>query len=142
MVVYITIDDNNGLMFNNRRQSQDRIMRENMLKHCGEAKLWIAEYSRKLFIPQDGSEFPSNVIVDDDFRNKADYADHCFVEKDNLAQWMDKIDTLVIYKWNRNYPTDLCFDFSVLDSGWKRFSVSDFQGSSHDKITREVWKRA
>ena len=25
---------------------------------------------------------------------------------------------------------------------WKKFSVSDFKGSSHDKITREVWKRA
>ena len=142
MVVYITIDDNNGLMFNNRRQSQDRIMREDMLNHCGEAKLWISEYSRKLFTTQDENIFPSNIIVDDDFWNKANSTDHCFAEGDNLSQWIDKIDILVIYKWNRNYPSDLKFNFSILDSTWKCISISDFKGSSHDKITKEVWKRA
>ena len=141
MVVYITIDNNNGLMFNNRRQSQDRIMRENMLEHCCEATLWISEYSRKLFTPQDGTEMPSNIMVDDDFWNKAGSLDHCFVEKDNLSKHIDKIDTLVIYKWNRNYPGDLYFDFSILDSNWKCSSISDFVGSSHDKINKEVWKR-
>ena len=141
MVVYITIDNNNGLMFNNRRQSQDRIMRENMLKHCGEARLWISEYSKKLFTSQDETDIPSNIIVDDDFWNKAGNIDHCFVEKDNLSKHIDKIHTLVIYKWNRNYPSDLYFDFSILDSNWKCLSVSDFAGSSHDKITKEVWER-
>lgn len=142
MVVYITIDDNNGLMFNKRRQSQDRIQRENMLKHCGDAPLWIREYSQKLFInPEDGS-LPPNVMVDNDFLCHAAPTDHCFVEGDTLAQWMDKIDTIVIYKWNRKYPSDLRFDFAIIDHQWKRFSVSDFTGSSHNKITREVWKRA
>ena len=141
MVVYIALDDKNGMMFNKRRQSQDRIMRENMLKFCADSKLWIAEYSRKLFLPQDGGEFPSNIIVDNDFLSKAGANDHCFVENDNLSQWMDKIDSLVIYKWNRMYPSDFRFDSSVLNEQFKKFSVTEFTGSSHDKITREVWKR-
>lgn len=141
MVVYITLDNNNGMMFNNRRQSQDRIMRENMLKHCSGARLWISQYSRMLFEQQENSEIPPNIVVDDDFLNKAEPEDYCFVENDPLSSWIDRIDTLVIYKWNRDYPADLYFDFSILDSQWKKFSVNDFKGSSHNKIIREVWKR-
>lgn len=141
MVVYITLDKNNGMMFNNRRQSQDRIMRKNMLKHCNGSKLWITQYSQMLFDQQEDSEIPANIVVDDDFLNKAASDDHCFIENDSLSAWIDRIDTLVIYKWNRDYPADFYFDFSILDGHWKKFSVNDFKGSSHNKITREVWKR-
>lgn len=141
MVVYIAIDNNNGMLFNHRRQSQDRIMRQNMLKQCADAKLWISEFSQMLFQPQDGVEFPSNIVVDNDFLSKAEPNDHCFVENIDLSPWMDKIDTLVIYKWNRGYPADFYFDFSTLDNDWRKFSVNHFKGSSHNKITKEVWKR-
>ena len=142
MVVYITLDNDNGMMFNNRRQSQDQVMRENMLKHCNGARLWVSQYSRMLFEQQGTSEIPENIIADDNFISKAAPEDYCFVENDSLSTWIDKIDTLVIYKWNRDYPADLYFDFSILDSHWKKFSVNDFKGSSHNKITREVWKRS
>ena len=141
MVVYIAIDKDNGMLFNNRRQSQDRIMRENMLKQVGDAKLWMAEYSQMLFQTQDDNDVPSNLIVDNDFLSKAGPDDHCFVENIDISSWMDKIDTLVIYKWNRDYPDDFYFDFSTLDNHWRKFSVNHFKGSSHDKITKEVWKR-
>lgn len=142
MVVYIAVDKDNGMLFNNRRQSQDRVMRANMLKDCSDSKLWMNEYSGKLFVPNDGSDFPSNVVVDNDFLSKAGENDSCFVENCSINEWMDKIDTIVLYKWNRNYPGDFFFDMSVLDSSWKRFAVNKFAGSSHEKITKEVWKRA
>lgn len=142
MVLYIALDDENGMMFNNRRQSQDRIMRQNMLKDCGDSKLWIAEYSKKLFLLEDGITLPPNIVVDDDFLNKAEENDHCFVENCSITPWVDKIHTLVLYKWNRLYPADMYFDTSILDANWRKFSVNKFQGSSHDKITKEVWKRA
>lgn len=141
MVVYIALDDDNGMMFNNRRQSQDRVMRQNMLKDCGESTLWIAEYSKKLFLAQDGTGLPPNIMVDDDFLDKAGANDYCFVENRSLVPYMNKIDTLVIFKWNCDYPDDFYFDSSVLDANWKKFAVSKFKGSSHDKITKEVWKR-
>lgn len=141
MIVYIAVDDENGMMFNNRRQSQDRIMRQNMLKDCGDSKLWIAEYSRKLFTPIDDSEFPCNIVVNDEFLSLAEENDYCFVENQSITEWADKIDTLVLYKWNKSYPADFYFDPAVL-TNMKRFAVSKFTGSSHDKITKEVWKRA
>lgn len=142
MTVYIALDDDNGMMFNHRRQSQDRIMRQHMLEDCANHSLWIAEYSRKLFLLQDGTSLPSNIIVDDEFLDKAGPNDCCFVENRSLTPYMDKIDTLVIFRWNCNYPDDFYFDASVLDSNWKKSSKTKFSGSSHDLITKEVWKRA
>ena len=49
MYIIICLDDNNGLAFNHRRQSQDRIVAEDISKTVGEKKLWITDYSRKLF---------------------------------------------------------------------------------------------
>ena len=142
MIVYIAVDKENGMLFNNRRQSQDRIMRENMLRDCVDSKLWIAEYSRRLFLDENENLTPSNVIVDDDFLANAGENDHCFVEKADIAPWMNKIDTIVLYKWNKSYPADTYFDTSLLDNNWKKFSLNHFKGSSHDKIFKEVWKRA
>lgn len=141
MIVYLALDDDNGFMFNNRRQSQDRIMRENMMKDCDTSKLWIAEYSRRIFSDENGNLIAENIIVDNDFLNKADVDDFCFVETSDITPWMDKISTLVLYKWNKRYPADTFFDTSLLDVNWKKFSLNHFKGSSHDKIFKEVWKR-
>ena len=141
MKVYIAVDKKNGLVFNNRRHSHDRIMRENMLKDCGDAKLWIAEYSRRIFTPTDGSAMPDNIIIDNDCLDKAGPDDCCFVENISPVRWYEKINTFVIYHWNTTYPADVYFDLSLENLGWKRFSSNDFKGSSHDKITKEVWKR-
>ena len=124
MIVYIAVDDENGMLFNNRRQSQDRIMRENMLQDCVGSRLWVAEYSKKFFVDENGNITPDNVVVDDDFLEKAGENDHCYVEKGDISPWMEKIDTIVLYKWNRLYPADTYFDTSLLDSNWKKFSLN------------------
>lgn len=141
MIVYIAVDDENGMLFNQRRQSQDRIMRENMLRDCGNSRLWIADYSKKLFLDEAGNITPANIVVDNDFLANAEENDHCFVENCDITPWMSKIDTIVLYKWNRRYPADTYFDTSLLDANWKKFSLNHFKGSSHDKIFKEVWKR-
>lgn len=133
MIVYITVDDENGLMFNERRQSQDRILRADILADCSGDKLWMHSYSAPLFETESGEQF----IIDDAFLDKAGEADHCFVETDGLAQYEDKISKLVLYKWNRLYPADLYFEIDL--NNWKLVSTTEFVGSSHDKITKEVW---
>ena len=41
MIIMVCVDDNNGMMFNKRRQSQDRVLRQRMLELAGEKKLWM-----------------------------------------------------------------------------------------------------
>lgn len=60
MYIIICLDDNNGLAFNHRRQSQDRIVAEDIRKTVGEKKLWITDYSRKLFQAVSNLEISEN----------------------------------------------------------------------------------
>ena len=67
MYIIICLDDNNGLAFNHRRQSQDRIVAEDISKTVGEKKLWITDYSRKLFQTVSNLEirvYPADVSVE------------------------------------------------------------------------------
>lgn len=135
MVVYVALDDKNGMMFNGRRQSQDKVLREHLLEECKHTRLWMNEYSSKQF------ELPlsENIIIDEDFLNNATQEDCCFVENLSLTAYKDKIDKVVIFKWNRIYPADLYFDISLSEDEWRLTSTTDFMGNSHEKITKEIW---
>ncbi|MBE5940389.1 MAG: ribonuclease Z [Lachnospiraceae bacterium] len=137
MVIYIALDDKNGMMFNRRRQSKDRVLREDMLNDIGENKLWFNEYTAKQF----EEVLPANAVVDNNFLDKAEKNDGCFVENMALAEYTGKIEKFVLYKWNRVYPADMYFDIDLSAAGWKQESISEFAGSSHEKITKEVWLR-
>ena len=63
------------------------------------------------------------------------------VEDKSLKPYEDKINTLIIYKWNRIYPADLHFDINVNDVSWELIDSEEFNGSSHEKITREIYRR-
>ena len=45
MIAIVCIDDNGGMMFNNRRQSRDKLLTEKIIDISKESKLWICEYS-------------------------------------------------------------------------------------------------
>ena len=44
---------------------------------------------------------------------------------------------IILYRWNRVYPADLYFDIDL--KNWHIKESNDFAGSSHDKITEEVY---
>ena len=60
--------------------------------------------------------------------------DFYFLEDENYNGNIDKI---IIYKWNRDYPADKYFDIDL--SSYELISTQDFQGSSHDLITEEIY---
>ena len=135
MIICVALDDNNGMLFNNRRQSQDKILRDNLLNESKSSRLWMNEYSMKQFVEQ----IPENVVVDNDFMDKASIDDYCFVEDVLLANYENKISKLIIYKWNRVYPTDMYLDIDLSNGGWNMESTEEFVGNSHKLITKEVW---
>mgnify|MGYP006878346965 FL=1 len=74
MIAIVTIDDNNGMMFNKRRQSKDIRLIERILDIAGTNRIWVSEYSSQLF---DTSK--DNIIVDNSY-TEAQAQDYCFVE--------------------------------------------------------------
>ena len=136
MIVCVVLDDNNGMMFNKRRQSQDRILREHILTMSEDSTLWMNEFTKKQFTD---CEF-EHVTVDNELLEKAGESEYCFVEDLPLQEYENKISKLVIFKWNRVYPADKHFDIDLDKKGFKLISTDEFAGSSHEKITEEIYE--
>lgn len=133
MKVILCLDDNNGMLFNKRRQSRDRVVTEDVFSDLNGKKLKISPFSEKLF-----GEFYQSLCVDDDFLNAADEDDVCFVEDRELKAF-NNITEITVYKWNRVYPADFkCdVDFTSFDLVEER----EFQGFSHEKITKQIFRK-
>ncbi|MCI8299862.1 MAG: ribonuclease Z [Lachnospiraceae bacterium] len=137
MIVIICIDEKKGMMFHNRRQSQDRILREHIIKECKGRKLYMNPYSYHMFKQnQDAS-----IVVSEHFLEQAGTEAYCFVENQNICHYLDKIQEIVLYQWNRHYPADTYFTVDLSDGNWDLVRTEEFKGSSHEKITREVYKK-
>ena len=133
MKLCICVDKKNGMTFGGRRQSQDFLQRAEMLSMIGKKRLWVSQYSSSLF---DVSE---NIIVDDEFPTKVGDDDYCFVE--DVMINIKLCDTVVLYKWNRLYPSDRVFCDNLDILGFKRTSKREFVGHSHEKITEEIYRK-
>ncbi len=129
MNVAVCIDDNGGMLFNSRRQSRDRILIEDFLGTAENSKVFIRSFSEKLFTEM-------NVSVNDNCLLEAEENDFCFIEDEDILPHSAKIRKLIVYKWNRVYPADFYFE---MPEGFTLAEVSEFQGSSHEKITKEIY---
>ena len=134
MNLIVCLDDRNGMMFNGRRLSRDRILREYLLELSG-GKLWMNAFSAGQFEKKDGLE------IREDFLESTPDGEFCFLENQPCQTFEDRIEQVILCKWNRTYPSDQKFDISLDDHGWNCISTEEFPGSSHEKITVEVYKR-
>ena len=132
MILSVCIDDKYGMVFNKRRQSRDRAQQEDLLRWCTGRKLWMISYSAAMF---EGAE----VFVDDAFLKKAEAGDVCFVENLPLKELESQIEAIILYRWNRTYPADLRLDLEL--SAFHLEETIEFTGTSHEVITREIYKR-
>lgn len=133
MQIIVCVDDNGGMMFNKRRQSRDRVLCEYVMKLSEGHKVYMSAYSAKLFEEND------RIVVSENYLEEAGEKDFCFVEKEPLKAYEDKIDKLIIFKWNRVYPADQHLDINP--EKMKKVQEEEFVGFSHEKITMEVYER-
>lgn len=132
MKLIVCIDDRMGMAFNKRRQSRDRMLIEDLVHHVGNAPLYVTPYTAKLF---EGHTL--DLRVTDSPLLDAKGNDYCFTELDTPSHDTD-ISELTVYRWNRHYPSDTVFPLDL--SRFTLISSSEFVGSSHEKITKEVLK--
>lgn len=133
MTLILCLDDKNGMLFNNRRQSADRVLCRHIEQKIGNGKLFVTPYSAKLFSAD-------KVTVAENPLDLAGTDDCCFIENLEVTPYLEKADKLLIYRWNRTYPSDVTFPAQAL-AGWTRIEIEEFPGNSHDRITVEVYAR-
>lgn len=134
MTLIVCLDEKNGILFNHRRQSSDRKLRERVLAHAGSKTLWMSVYSAGQF-----PALPPNVRVDDDFLHRAEADDYCFLEG-SCTDVSKAVDRLIVYRWNRKYPADVYFSMTLF-AEFRLVGCEDFAGSSHERITEEVYEK-
>ena len=113
----------------------DAMLRSRMIERIGQHNLWMSRYSAKQF-----EDIPENVIVDDDFLNKADTGDACFMELQDPADCLLWCKRLIVYRWDRVYPADVFFQLQKYEDKLQLLSKEDFVGSSHEQITEEIYE--
>lgn len=133
MNLIICLDENNGMLFNKRRQSRDSAVIDKILNITSGAKFWMNTYSEKLF-PK-----TAKAIIDSEYLVKAQVGDFCFAEE--RIETLCNVEKLYVFLWNRNYPSDVRFDFNITNEGLTLESTEEFSGTSHEKITLNIYSR-
>lgn len=136
MNLIVCLDNQNGMSFNQRRQSRDRAVIGEMERIVSSDRLYISAYSENLF-----ADAQLKPVVLDAYLKKCETTDWCFVERDDVRPYIHRVNRLCIFRWNRDYPADLKFPMDVISSEFRKTDSWDFTGNSHDIITLEVYER-
>lgn len=130
MEIIVCLDDNNGMLFNGRRQSRDKEVIADIVNSSEGKKIFISPFSKTLF------EACDRVIIDENFLEKAE-DDICFIENRSVGDFISKINKITVYNWNRIYPSDFKCDIDF--SEFSLADESEFKGNSHEKITKRIY---
>lgn len=133
MVLIACVDDGMGMLFHHRRQSQDRVLREDILRTAAGRPLWMNAYSAGQFAPD------AAIHAAEDCLERAGEGEFCFVENLDVQPYAGRMEKVILYHWNRRYPADLRWTLPLDAPEWKRTELREFAGSSHEKITKEVY---
>lgn len=129
MTLILTVENSLGLSFNNRRLSKDEEIIKNISKLCQNNKLYLDEYSKKLFKYK-------NVKIVKLYNTNFQKDDYVFCERE-IPKNLSSPKKLILYKFNRDYPFDNAIDIDL--TNFKLIDTFDFKGKSHEKITREIY---
>ncbi len=135
MIVIACVDQRGGMRFNRRRVSRDRAVCERVLERTADSRLWMSGYTAGLF----AGLIAPQICVNADFLDRAGAGEFCFAEDPSFAARADRIEQLILYRWNRVYPADEVFP--LLLDGWRRSACTLFPGNSHETVAEEVYDR-
>lgn len=137
MRAVICLDDNYGYLFNNRRQSRDFKQRRDLLKLIGNEKFYLNSYSFEIYRDMD---FNMEIV---DYKNllEIDENGNYLFENEISKEIIDNVDSIICYFWNRNYPFDKVFEEIKNKEKWREISRYEFEGNSHEEITRVIYER-
>lgn len=134
MKAIVCVDNTLGIQFNKRRVSQDVHQRNDLFQLLNDELLYMSAYSGKLYdVPHRNNIRISNTYYEE-------CADHyCLFEDDKINDYKQNIQLLILYCWNKDYPSDI--KLSLNFSEFKIKQQYEFIGSSHDTITRIIYER-
>ncbi len=137
MKIFVCLDEAGGMMFNKRRQSSDRVIREDMLRMLGEKKLYVNSYTAKQFLEEE----KERLLVDEECLLQAGKDDYVFVENLTIGNHIFDVEELIVYRWKRAYPADFRFDVDLTTEEWELTVSEEMVGNSHECIGKEIYRK-
>lgn len=137
MILAVCLDDKFGMSFLGRRQSRDREISAQLLSRLKKGRLWLECRSAELFDEDD-----SRITVTDGFPENYGREDVVFCENLSFAGDLTRFSCIWMYRWNCVYPADVRFPMDEVQESFSLSESMDFAGSSHERITLEVYERA
>ena len=126
------------MMFNNRRQTKDRMVIQKIKKKKKNNFLHLSEYSKPLFQGEDnliefGTRWRNEVII------KGEESDYFFIEDSRPKDYECIIHRIILFCWNKTYPADSFFDIDL--NNYEQKEEIEFEGYSHEKISMKIYDR-
>ena len=136
MKLIVCTDNRGGMMFLNRRSARDRYEIDDIINDARGKRILIAPYSEKLFAEQGGEYTISTDPLGD--ANKSDFV---FIEDRSARDYLDEIDSIIIYSWDLPYPFDKKFDINPTAEGFELSDTIKFKGHAHDTVKKSIYIR-
>ena len=126
------------MMFNNRRQTKDRIVIQKIKDITKNNFLHLSKYSRHLFQGDDnliefGTRWYYGKII------KGEENDYFFIEDSRPKDYECIIHRIILFCWNKTYPADSFFDIDL--NNYEQKEEIEFEGYSHEKISMKIYDR-
>lgn len=131
MNVIICLDDNKGMLFNNRRQSRDKALLADIFRDLKGEKLFVTPFSEKLM-----ADYSDSISVCED-ASVIGAGQWFFCENIDLTPFCNNIEKIIVYKWNRVYPAD--FSCTLDFSAFTLVGEFVFEGNSHPVINKQIF---
>ena len=135
MKLIVCLDNKNGMAFYGCRQSRDAKVCEQILARTGDSDLWMNAYSSKLF-----QQCKDRVRIAEEVLADVPKDAYCFLENVDPSPYLDAVEELWVFRWNRDYPSDLKFPMEFISLKFHKTATEEFSGRSHPRVTLEVFK--
>ena len=135
MILILPLDDENGRLFNKRRQSRDKVLNEYLLNLAGEDGLYMTSFSEKIF--PEGSNI--HILSKDELFGGTDRTGKYFFSEDGPVRELIEagvVEMILVCRWNHRYPHDVVLDIPLPGNPE---ILAEFEGFSHEKITVEQY---
>ncbi len=141
MTLITCIDTRLGLSFLGKRQSRDKLLSADIVNYAKGRRILIGEYSRPLFSEAGTELSENNIKVSENPMSEACDSDIVFLEGGVTEKTLLCASELVLFCWNRHYPSDKRLARSFIDENFTLTNTHEFVGNSHDNLTRYTLKR-
>ena len=139
MTLILTVDDGFGLAFGAKRQSRDRELVRDAVRLANGRKIFAREYSRLIF--EEAGVCGDALVFCDEPTKACGNCGLALLELCVKKSELESASEVIIYSWNRRYPTTAKLDIDYIKANFVLKEEYDFVGNSHEKITRRTYKR-